>query len=291
MTPRKKTVDLEQMLAEDDAPEWKLRFEADNRYLRDIVYAGLNDLNDGFDSPLIGHFTPKDFLTLIDRCESLQVRIIGIEVFKIIDVGPPSKVMLLEIEISPEPGYKWARRLVQSFLRKRRITVCATFEVPGQQPDRPANESSDMVEIVEVLGGDLSKMRGAGAPEASTDPAVGIFFVRNNDLWVDSTPVNDALRYGDDMMTHDKGHDTFWGELQTCCAVPVDEEYDEISRGRVSFNTKTHTYHILLDGCILKNRKIVQDIFRVMNPPPQPATEIGLDSHYRCPGCIPRSAK
>jgi integrase len=61
------------------------------------------------------------FLALIDRCESLRIDIIGIEVFKIIDIGPPSKAMLLEVAISPGHGYKWARRLVQSYLRKRRI--------------------------------------------------------------------------------------------------------------------------------------------------------------------------
>ncbi len=134
MTARRKAVNLEQMLAECETPEWKQRFEEDNRYLREIVYAGLKDLNDGFDSPLIGHFSPADFLTLIDRCESLHIQIIGIEFFKIIDVGPPSRVMYLQCEISPEAGYKWARRLVRKYLRRRRITVSATFEVPRPLP-------------------------------------------------------------------------------------------------------------------------------------------------------------
>lgn len=134
MTPRRKAVDLEQMLAECNTPEWKLRVDEDERFMRDVVYAGLTDLNDGFDSPLIGHFSPRDFLTLIDRCESLHVRIIGIEVFKMIKVRQPSKVMLLEVEISPEKGYKWARRLVQKYLRRSRITVSATFEVPRPLP-------------------------------------------------------------------------------------------------------------------------------------------------------------
>ena len=126
--------DFEQMFAEWNTPESKQRFEEDERFLRDVVYAGLTDLNDGFDSPLIGHFSPRDFLTLIARCESLHVRIIGIEIFKIIDVGPPSKVMFLTVETSPEQGYKWARRLVQKYLRQRRITVSATFEVPRPLP-------------------------------------------------------------------------------------------------------------------------------------------------------------
>jgi hypothetical protein len=134
MDPSASLVDLEQMLAECNTPEWKLRFEEDERFLREVVYAGLTDLNDGFDSPQVGHFSPRDFLALIARCESLHVRIIGFEVFKIIDAGPPSKAMLLEVEISPEQGYKWARRVVQKYLRRSRITVSATFEVPRQLP-------------------------------------------------------------------------------------------------------------------------------------------------------------
>jgi hypothetical protein len=34
--------------------------------VRDVIYAGLTDLNTGFDSPLICHFSPEDFLTMID---------------------------------------------------------------------------------------------------------------------------------------------------------------------------------------------------------------------------------
>ena len=134
MHPKTSQVDFEQMLAEWNTPEWKLRVEEDERFMREVVYAGLTDLNDGFDSPLIGHFSPRDFLAVIARCESLHVRIIGIEVFKMINVRPPSKVMLLDVEISPEQGYKWARRLVQKYLLRRRITVSATFEVPRPLP-------------------------------------------------------------------------------------------------------------------------------------------------------------
>jgi hypothetical protein len=98
------------MFAEMDTPESKLKFEEDHRVLREVVYAGLRDFNTGFDSPQIGHFSPVDFLTVIGRCESLHVRVIGIEVFTT-DVKPPCKVGFLEIEISSEDGYEWARRL------------------------------------------------------------------------------------------------------------------------------------------------------------------------------------
>jgi hypothetical protein len=60
----------------------------EHRFKREVIYVGLTDLNTGFDSDLIGHFSPEDFLTELDRCESLNVRVIGIEVFTT-DVEPP----------------------------------------------------------------------------------------------------------------------------------------------------------------------------------------------------------
>ena len=97
--------------------------------MRRIIYAGLKDLNTGFDSPLIGHFSPEDFLIVIDHCESLNVDVIGIEVFTT-DVEPPWKAGLVDIEIFPAPGYDWPRRLVREYLDRSDITICATFDVP-----------------------------------------------------------------------------------------------------------------------------------------------------------------
>jgi hypothetical protein len=119
------------MFAEWDTPESKLKLEQEDRFLREVIYDGLTDLNTGFDSPLIGHFSPEDFLTVIDRCESLNVRVIGIEVFTT-DVEPPWKVQMLWIEISPEDGgYDWARRSVRKYMERSDITISATFDVPG----------------------------------------------------------------------------------------------------------------------------------------------------------------
>jgi hypothetical protein len=70
------------MFAELDPPESKLRSEKKDRFLRGVIYAGLTDLNTGFDSALIGHFPPEGFLILIDRCDSLNVQVIGIEVLR-----------------------------------------------------------------------------------------------------------------------------------------------------------------------------------------------------------------
>jgi hypothetical protein len=121
--------DFERMFAELRTPESKLGFEQYRQFLRRVIYAGLKDLNTGFGSLLIGHSSPEDFLTVIDRCESLNVDVIGIEVFTT-DVEPPWKAGLVDIEVSPAPGYDWPRRLVREYLDRSDITICATFDVP-----------------------------------------------------------------------------------------------------------------------------------------------------------------
>src|ERR1700682_2837515 len=96
------------LLLQED-PGRRLKFEADHRFMEEVVYAGLKNLNTGFDSPLISHFSPDEFGTVIDRCEPLNVSVIGIEVFEVIS----GTAELLEVEISPEEGFEWTRRLVQ----------------------------------------------------------------------------------------------------------------------------------------------------------------------------------
>jgi hypothetical protein len=86
-----------------------------HRFLREFVYAGLKDLNTGFDSSLIGHLSRENFLVVIDRCEPLHV-FASSKLRSSPQVGSCSKV-----EISPEDGYDWARRSG---------AICATIDVP-----------------------------------------------------------------------------------------------------------------------------------------------------------------
>jgi hypothetical protein len=113
-------------------------------------------------------------------------------------------------------------------------------------------------------------------------PEVGVFFVREDNLWVDATPVNEALLYGD-VRTHDRSHEAFWEQLQASGAAPRDEEYDECSRGRVCYNTQQRIFRLYLDECIRKNKDMVARIILAMNLPS--ATRVELDSHYKCPRC------
>jgi len=98
------------------------RMERDRLYLQQRIFIGLKDLNTGFDSPVIRHFSAEDFFTVVDRCERLNVQIIGIEAFSV-------NVELLGIEISSEPGFGWARRFVEEFREQVGVTFSATYEV------------------------------------------------------------------------------------------------------------------------------------------------------------------
>ena len=121
----------------------------------------------------------------------------------------------------------------------------------------------------------------AGRKQASA-PEVGVFFAHGDNLWIDATPVDEAVLYGD-VRTHDRGHEDFWEQLQARGAVPRDEEYDECPRGRVCYDTKQRIFHLYLDKCIRDNKDAVSRIIRAMNLPP--ATRAELDSHYKCPRC------
>jgi len=115
-------------------------------------------------------------------------------------------------------------------------------------------------------------MHAAGNREArrlrgtSSQPEVGVIFVRENDLWIDGTPVSDAVDHGA-LKTHEKGHDAFWEQLHVCHSVPMDEEYDEVPRGRACYDTKKRVFFLFLDGCILNNKPMVERIIRAMHPP------------------------
>jgi hypothetical protein len=113
---------------------------------------------------------------------------------------------------------------------------------------------------------------------------VGIIFLHGSQLHIDSTPVANAVPYGD-LLTHERGHPDYWEELQRRGAVPSDVEYDEVPRGRVTYAPKQGKALLFLDRCILRRPELVVQIREGMHLPPGSATEVSSDSHYVCPGC------
>lgn len=51
----------------------------EEQFLDKFVFYELENMNDGFDAPLIRYFAEDDFETVMDRIEELSINILGIE--------------------------------------------------------------------------------------------------------------------------------------------------------------------------------------------------------------------
>jgi hypothetical protein len=119
-----------------------------------------------------------------------------------------------------------------------------------------------------------------------TSPSVGIIYLVKEELFIDSTPLAQAGRYGD-FRIHEQSHIDYWAELVQTGKVP-NTEYEEFPRGRVAYHPKSGKFGLLADQCILSQEKILGKIFSQLFIPPRD-TIIGPDSHYSCFRCLHRS--
>lgn len=128
----------------------------------------------------------------------------------------------------------------------------------------------------------------------ASPPEVGIIFVYEGRLLLDTTPLTEAEDFNDNknlhFKAHARGHDAFWRQLQRFELVPKDVEYDAVPRGRVVFDVKTGKFNIFLDKCIMKDQRMVDKIENEMNLPSSKTNPPVLDSHYKCPGCKPKKS-
>jgi hypothetical protein len=115
------------------------------------------------------------------------------------------------------------------------------------------------------------------------EPRVGIFWLVNDRLLTDTTPLNEAESYGNHL-GHPRSHIDVWKRYQQIGKAPLDSEYEEFPRGRVVYDTKTSRFTLLADACILKEKGLVAHIKKEMRLSRN--TKVGKDSHYRCFGCL-----
>jgi len=126
------------------------------------------------------------------------------------------------------------------------------------------------------------------AQRGNEEPHVGIFWLIDGKLLIDSMPLSQAEPYGDHL-THPRSHIDVWEQWRLSGKVPAESEYEEFPRGRVMFNTKTRRFTFLADRCILKNKSMVSTILSAMNLPGKNTdrgTDKSTDSHYRCSACL-----
>jgi hypothetical protein len=117
-------------------------------------------------------------------------------------------------------------------------------------------------------------------------PEVGIIYLVGEKLWIDSTPVAQAMNFGG-YLIHERDHQRYWRLLVKRGVVP-NSQYERYPRGRVSYNKKSGIFTFEADRCILREKKLVNAILSRMHLPAR-STETGTDSLYRCVRCLGRS--
>jgi hypothetical protein len=115
-------------------------------------------------------------------------------------------------------------------------------------------------------------------------PRVGIFWLLNGKLIIDSMPLGEAEPYGDHL-THPRSHIDVWGQWRLGGKVPDESEYEEFPRGRVMYHTKTRRFALLADRCILRDEDLVSRIIAELHLPGE-TTDKKSDEHYRCSSCL-----
>jgi hypothetical protein len=115
------------------------------------------------------------------------------------------------------------------------------------------------------------------------EPQVGIFWLVDKRLVIDTIPLSEAGKYGD-CKIYEGDHITLWAEMEKREEVPQGSDYEEHPRGRVNFNTKTQQFTLYLDRCILRKKSVVKKLLRLMNLPSD--TALSTDDHYRCFRCL-----
>jgi hypothetical protein len=125
-----------------------------------------------------------------------------------------------------------------------------------------------------------------GKRSAAPEAHVGIFWLYNGKVIIDSTTLSDAEPYGD-ALTHSISHIDYWTALQERGDVPKYVEYEEQPRGRVVYDKRKEHFFLWADWCIASRIDVVGEIIEALNLPPD-KTSTGLDAHYRCAMCLVR---
>lgn len=120
--------------------------------------------------------------------------------------------------------------------------------------------------------------------KAAPEPRLGIFWLVNGRLLIDSAPVSECEQYGDHL-NYPSSHIRVWERWQQVGKAPVESEYEEFPRGRVMYGT---TFTLLADRCILKRKDLIATIKKQLCLPKQ--TTLGTDPHYRCFRCLHSNA-
>src|SRR5665213_1837472 len=114
----------------------------------------------------------------------------------------------------------------------------------------------------------------------STEPGQqmdGICWLVGERLIFDTSSLSEAEPYGE-CMGHRRSHIRYWSELKRTGVVKPGWEYDDLPRGRVTYNAKKQEFYLLLDECIRKDKAKLAEIMKRMHLPAN--TIVDTDLHY-----------
>lgn len=147
-------------------------------------------------------------------------------------------------------------------------------------------ESAHLLQCAEYPQEGKRKIQERKDTKPRPAPQVGIVYFVGGKLFIDATPVAQAVNLGG-YVIHGRDHCQYWKQLVKESAAPSGE-YDEFPRGRVSFDTKADKFTLLADACILRRKNLVRTILKRMHLAASD-TETGTDRLYRCSVCLRRN--
>lgn len=115
------------------------------------------------------------------------------------------------------------------------------------------------------------------------EPRLGIFWLVNNKLLIDSVELSQSEQYYD-YRNYPHSHIDIWEQWQRIGKAPPESPYEEYPRGRVTYDTKTKIFMLFADKCLLKRRDLIAKIKEELHLPNKITLE--SDSHYRCFDCL-----
>ena len=121
------------------------------------------------------------------------------------------------------------------------------------------------------------------AAKPATEPRLGIFWLVDGKLLIDSAPLSECEEYGDHL-NYPGSHIDVWERWKRIGSAPEESEYEEYPRGRVMCDKNAKEFTLLADRCILKRKDLIAEIKKQLCLPKQ--TSLGTDPHYRCFQCL-----
>ena len=78
--------------------------------------------------------------------------------------------------------------------------------------------------------------------DAKTEARLGIFWLVDGKLLIESAPLSECEQYGDHL-NYPGSHIRVWERWQEFGKAPAETEYEEYARGRVMYGTNANTFH------------------------------------------------